>query len=79
MVNGIVYELHAYYTFTGQEAKTLYATGNAIRQNPLLVEAIVDLWEIQPKIVAQTDEAAYGAACAAAVQLGFKQENWLFY
>ena len=78
MANGIVGELHAYYALTGQETKTLYATGNAIRLSPLLIEAIVDRWGIRPEILPHTEEAAYGAACAAAVQLGFQQEQWLF-
>ena len=78
MANGIVGELHAYYALTGQETKTLYATGNAIRLSPLLIEAIVDRWGVQPEILPHTEEAAYGAACAAAVQLGSQQEQWLF-
>ena len=77
MANGIVSELHAYYARADLKAKTLYATGNAIRLSSLLAEAIGDRWGIQPTMIEHTEEAAYGAACAAAVQLGYQQEEWL--
>ena len=77
--NGIVDELYRYYELMQQPADHVYATGNAIRRNPLLIQAIKERWKRDP-IVAETSEvAAYGAACLAAIRLGLIKSSWLMH
>ena len=48
----------------------IIATGNAVRRNPLLVQAIAQRFGLPLDIPAHREEAAYGAALLAGVQTG---------
>ena len=75
--NGIVDELYRYYELMQQRAERVYATGNAIRRNPLLVQAIRERWNLDPIVAAPREVTARGAACLAAVRLGLARSSWL--
>ena len=75
--NGIIDELYRYYERMQQRSKRVYATGNAIRRNPLLIQAIRERWQLEPIVTAPREVAAYGAASLAGVRLGLVHPSWL--
>ena len=75
--NGIIDELYGHYKRMPQHAKRVYATGNAIRRNPLLLQAIRERWQLEPIVAAPREVAAYGAASLAGVRLGLVKPSWL--
>lgn len=77
MANGIVDELFRCYALAGQPARVVHAAGNAIRRNPLLIQAIARRWGVEPVVAAHGETGAYGAACLAAVRLGLARPGWL--
>ena len=76
--NGIVDELYDYYQMTGLRATSLHASGNAVRRNPLIRDAIEDRWQMAPVISGHVEEAARGCAMLAAANLGFLDTASLF-
>ncbi|MBO4406478.1 MAG: hypothetical protein J5849_02150, partial [Clostridia bacterium] len=46
------------------------ATGNAVRRNPALREAIRQVFSLSPRLPLHTEEAAFGAALYGAVSAG---------
>ena len=75
--NGIIDELYRYYKRMQLPAKRVYATGNAIRRNPLLSQAIRERWQLEPIVGAPREVAAYGAASLAGIRLGLVNPSWL--
>ena len=75
--NGIIDELFSYYQLMQQRARRVHAAGNAIRHNPLLIQAIKERWGIDPIVASRSEVSAYGAASLAAVRLGLVDSSWL--
>ena len=75
--NGIIDELFSYYQLMQQRARRVHAAGNAIRHNPLLIQAIKERWGIDPIVASRSEASAYGAASLAAVRLGLVDSSWL--
>jgi len=69
LLRGISAELHAFYTafvpLLGKRTR-LVGAGNAVRQNPVLREIIEEDYALPLAIPAHKEEAAFGAALAAA-------------
>ena len=75
--NGIIDELFSFYQLMQQRVRRVHAAGNAIRHNPLLIQAIKERWRLDPIVASRSEVAAYGAASLAAVRLGLVDSSWL--
>lgn len=76
--NGIVDELFDYYEESGVAATDLRISGNGVRENGLIREAIADRWQMSPVLAEHAEEAARGVATLAAVNLGLTDRADLF-
>ncbi|MDD3925565.1 MAG: FGGY family carbohydrate kinase [bacterium] len=73
VIEGMVDELYGYFlqAETRLEAEYIAGSGNGVRRNPVLRRYIEDRFGSVLKIPAHNEEAAFGAALAAAVGTGF--------
>lgn len=76
MIQGILGELKDMYDemcrMTGTKAVNLVGSGNGLRRNSLMCEMAEDIFRMDMKIPACSEEAAYGAALQALVSSGFE-------
>lgn len=70
IINGIAAELYALYDACGVQRGTLVGSGNGIRRNPRLRESSERLFGAEMLVPKVAEEAAFGAALAAAVGIG---------
>ncbi len=71
ILEGIVRDLHSMYlTSASPHATRLIASGNAVRRNPVLRSVIARLFDLECFTSSEPEEAARGAAYAAAVGVG---------
>ena len=74
-LKGMAEELHALYRRMPHEGLTaLVASGNAVRRNPALRTALAEVFRSHVLIPESMEEAAYGAALAAASAVGYPLE-----
>ncbi len=67
---GMCRELHDFYRMTGEDKKTVVASGNAVRKIPVLRDIIADVFGLPVCVPLGREEASVGTALFAAVAAG---------
>lgn len=73
VINGMVKELYDLYQTLNLPFRHIVGSGNGIRKNPLLVNAIQEQFHASLRIPKHWEEAAYGAALIAMIASGIRK------
>lgn len=73
VLNGMAGELYDMYKGGGKSAEKLVCSGNGMRKNTALCRVTSEMFGCEIKIPLYAEEASYGAALAASVACGIKQ------